>query len=364
MKIAVDVQTLGRRRTGDETYYRNLISHYAALKPEHDYSYYYTHPDAEPFLRGLAGNTRLRKMKLRNAFLRVPFSYPWQMMKEPVDVFHTQYVGAAIGRTKLVLTIHDLSFEHYPETFRRDRALMLKLTRWSAKLASAVITVSENTKRDLMSLYGTPAEKIHVIYNAAGAEFAPCTDADKLAGLRAQLGIRKDYFLFVGALQPRKNLKRLLSAFRKAREKPGFDYQLVVVGAEAWGKNPLSRGQQDVLAPGYVDAASLPVLYSGATALAYPSLYEGFGLPALEAMSCGTPVIASNSSCLPEICADAAVYIDPLDEADITRALWAVHENPALREKLHAQGLIRARRFSWSESARRTLEVYEHVHAS
>ncbi|MEK7389346.1 MAG: glycosyltransferase family 1 protein [Elusimicrobiota bacterium] len=364
MRVAIDVQTIGRRRTGDETYYRGLISHYGSLRPDNEYFYYYTRSEAEPFLKGLGGISRPRRIRPSAAFLRIPLLYPWQMLKERVDVFHTQYVGIPFGGAKLVLTVHDLSFEHYPDTFRRDRAWLLKLTRWSANNASAVITVSESTKRDLMNLYGIADRKIHVIYNAAGEEFVPCVDESRLARLRESLGIRKNYFLFVGAFQPRKNLGRLLAAFHHARRRPNFDCQLVIVGAHAWGRSSVPAEGRDVVAPGYLDAGVLPALYSGAMGLIYPSLYEGFGLPAVEAMSCGTPVIASSSSCLPEICGQAAVYVDPFSEEDITRAMWAIHDHPQLRVKLREDGLRRARLFSWRESARRTLEVYEKVNAS
>ncbi|MBI3549157.1 MAG: glycosyltransferase family 4 protein [Elusimicrobia bacterium] len=362
MRIALDLQTIGRRRTGDETYYRNLVSHYADLRPQHDYWFYYTHREAEAFFAKFQGRHHDRRLKFKNPLLRVPLAYPWELIKEPVDVFHTQYVGVRAGGAKLVLTIHDLSFEYFPESFPRDRALFLKMTRFSAKAASAILTVSENTKRDLVRLYGIPAEKIHVIYNAAHPSFAPCPDRAKVEAARRTYGIARDYFLSVGALQPRKNLRRLIDAYNICRRDPRFDQELVIVGAKAWGRDNLADGgAPDVRFLGYVAEEDLPLLYNGATALAYPSLYEGFGLPVVEAMSCGTPVIASSTSSLPEVCGEAALYVDPLSVGSIAGALKTMASNEGLRDRLSAEGLRQAGKFSWREAARKTLEVYESV---
>lgn len=356
MRIGLDVQTIGRRRTGDETYYRNLISHYAELGPGHEYWFYYTHPDAEPVLKRFNGRHHDRRLALRNALWRVPLAYPWQMLKEPVDVFHTQYVGFAAAGARLVLTVHDLSFEHYPRTFPAGRALWLKLTRWSVRAASAVIAVSEHTKNDLVRRYGLAEEKVRVIHNAAHPRFAPGADPDLLRRLRARWNLRKDFLLCVCSDHPRKNLPRLLAAFERASRRPGFDWELVLAGPK-----PDPRAPRGVVYLGYVPDEELPALYNAASAFVYPSLYEGFGLPPLEAMSCGTPVIASRSSSLPEVCADAALYVDPTDVEDMARALARMAEDPSLRARLKEQGLRRARLFSWREAARRTLAVYEEV---
>jgi glycosyltransferase involved in cell wall biosynthesis len=206
-----------------------------------------------------------------------------------------------------------------------------------------------------------------VVPNAASARFAPCTDPVELWRVRTKYGIQGDYILSVGTLQPRKNLPRLIEAFIEARKRPGFDCRLVLVGKKGWGPDEakaLPAGvlqRKDVIFTGYVEDEDLPALYSGSMAFAYPSLYEGFGLPVLEAMACGTPVLTSQVSSLPEVCGDAAVYVHPLRTEEICRALLALGSDKDLRKALQARGLLRAQKFSWRESARKTLAVYESV---
>jgi glycosyltransferase involved in cell wall biosynthesis len=358
MRIGIDMQVVGRQRTGDETYIKNLVRRYAALRPGHDYHLYYTHAEGEPWLRSLEGPFHLHRLPVKNPFFRVPFSYPWRAWRDRLDVFQTSYVGVTPPGVKLVLAVHDLTWEFFPETFPADRALFLKLTRWSVKRASAVLVCSENTKKDLMRLYGAPAEKIHVIYNGVDPSFTPCGDQDRMKKVKEKYGIKRPYFLSVGALQPRKNLKRLVEAFIEARKNPGFDYDLVLVGKKAWGDQP-GQDRPDILRTGYVGEDELPVLYAGATAFAYMSLYEGFGLPPIEAMACGAPVVVSNTSSFPESCGDVAVYADPQSVPDIARALLEMGTQPALRESLRAKGLERVKRFTWDLPVRQTMAAYE-----
>jgi glycosyltransferase involved in cell wall biosynthesis len=364
MRIAVDAQVLGRSRGGDETYFRNLIRRYPRLRPDHEYWFYYTHPGAEPLLRNLPGCVHPRSLAVQNPLGRVPWAYLWRMWREPVDVFHTQYVGWTLGSAKLVLTVHDLSFEYFPETFPRVRALGLKMTRGSVRRAAAVIACSENTRRDLRRFYGVDEGKVYVIPEAADPMFSPCRMPGDLQKVRCRYGLRKPYILSVGTLQPRKNIPRLVQAFLQARQAPGFDLDLVLVGKEGWGPG-LGLGSEAVEAgirmTGYVPEDDLPVLYSGATAFVYPSLYEGFGLPVLEAMACGTAVITSNTSSLPEVAGDAAVYVDPSRTESLVQALLDVARRPAWRRELGERGLRRAQRFSWDDTARKTLAVYEAV---
>jgi glycosyltransferase involved in cell wall biosynthesis len=366
VKVGVDLQVLGRDRSGDETYWRNLASRFGSLRPKDDFYFYHTRPEAGESIRGFSGRSHARRLGFSNPFLRVPLSYPRLMRREPVDVFHTQYVGVPASGARLVLTVHDLSYELYPETFPMNRALFLKLTRWSARRAAAVIAVSESTKRDLVRLYGLPPEKIHVVMNGVSSSFRPPSPED-VARVRARFGVRGDYVLSVAARQPRKNLARLTEAFLSARRRGDFNLRLVLVGGRAWGPSDMAgeaaeavrRG--DILLTGYVEEADLPGLYGGAAVFAYPSLYEGFGLPVAEAMACGTPVLTSNVSSLPEVGGDAAVYADPLSVAEISRALWETASNPERRREMRARGLERARLFSWDAAARKTLAVYDVV---
>lgn len=358
LKIGIDMQVVGRQRTGDETYIKNLVLRYPALRPDHDYHLYYTHQEGEPWLNALKGPFTLHKLPFKNPFLRVPLAYPWRAWRDGLDVFQTSYVGVAPPGVKLVLAVHDLTWEFFPDAFPANRALFLKLTRWSVKRASFVLVCSENTKKDLMRLYGVPPEKIRVIYNGVDPSFAPCRDAALMQKVKDKYGIKRPYFLSVGALQPRKNLKRLVEAFIEARKNPAFDYDLVLVGKKAWGDQP-GQDRPDILRTGYVDDHELPVLYAGAASFAYMSLYEGFGMPPIEAMACGAPVVVSNTSSFPESCGDTAVFADPTSVPDITRALLEMGTNPSLRETLRAKGLERVKRFTWDLPVRQTMDAYE-----
>lgn len=363
MRIGIDAQVIGRDRSGDETYFRNLAAQFALLAPENDYRMYYTSPRAEPFLRSLGGSFHSRRLAFSNPFLRVPLAYPLALRREPVDVFHTQYVGVPAGGARMVLTVHDLSFEKYPETFPWNRRRFLQLSRWSARRAARVIAVSESTKRDLVSLYGVPAERIAVVHNGVSDDFGPVEPAARSAVALAR-GIQGDYLLSVGALQPRKNLRRLVAAFLEARRRPGFEGRLVLVGKKAWGPGDWDRDAEsafaagDILCTGHVEASELPALYAGARLFAYPSLYEGFGLPVAEAMACGAPVLCSNTSSLPEVGGDAAAYVDPLDVRGIASAITSLWSDEGRRREMSRLGLEQARRFSWESAARKTLEVY------
>jgi glycosyltransferase involved in cell wall biosynthesis len=231
-----------------------------------------------------------------------------------------------------------------------------------------VIVVSEATRRDLLDLYAVDPERVTVIHHGVDTQrYRPAPDAE-VARVRSRLGLGRPYLLFLGGIEPRKNLPRLVQAFASARA--GADgHDLVIAGASvAWnpeGRKELAtalaripgavRGR--IRMPGYVDGPDKVALISGADALAFPSLYEGFGFPVLEAMACGTPVLTSDVSSLPEVAGEAAVMVDPADEASIAEAIDRLAEDQALRDRLRASGLERVKRFTWEETARRTVAV-------
>lgn len=282
-------------------------------------------------------------------------------------LFHaTEHLLLPLRDHPTVLTVHDLIFRHLPE---HHKPLNRWYLHWALPLycrrADRVIAVSEATRQDLIAAYDLPPKKVHVIHEAAAPRFRPTSDAAQ-AEVRAQYGLPTRYLLFVGTLEPRKNLTRLLRVWTPLR-RSGVVPPLVLVGARGWLIDAFFAAlehndcREDVILPGYVTDEDLPAVYGGATALVFPSLYEGFGLPPLEAMACGTPVACSNVSSMPEVVGDAAVAFDPRDDAAMTEALRRIVGDSDLRADLRDRGLQRAGQFSWACTARETVTLYREL---
>jgi len=285
------------------------------------------------------------------------------------DVFHcsTHLLYKPRG-VCVVVTVHDLSTLICPEFHLRSTVeLHERKLRFVREQADLVIAVSENTRRDVMKYLGVPPDKVHVVYEAAGEQFQPVEDANILATATRRYGVEPGrYLLHVGTLEPRKNLMRLVRAFALVyRQYP--DYKLMLVGRKGWLYEDIFAEverldlQSAVVFAGFVPEDDLPPLMSGAALFVYPSLYEGFGLPVLEAMACGAPVITSNCSSLPEVVGDAGLLVDPEDESALSEALITVLSDEARRQEMSRQGISRAMRFSWKEAARQTLKAYRRV---
>jgi glycosyltransferase involved in cell wall biosynthesis len=270
----------------------------------------------------------------------------------------------------VVVSIHDLSFEHLPHTFHRRSRTQLRLTvRHSARRAAKILTLSEHTRRDVIETYGIDPSRIAAIPLAAPRHFYPVQDDRELQRVRHNYGIAGPYILSVGSIQPRKNLARLVNAYASLRGKfaPSDVPKLVLVGKCAWLYDETLRAleqmgvTESVILTGYVPEADLPALYSGAVCFVYPSYFEGFGLPPLEAMKCGAPVIVGNQTSLPEVVGDAALTVDPFDVSSIAAAIERLINDLNLRRELSVKGQKRAEMFDWRETARRTLEIYRQV---
>jgi glycosyltransferase involved in cell wall biosynthesis len=273
-------------------------------------------------------------------------------------------MGPLWSSMPMVLTIHDLSLYRYPHFHPRWRiATTRQFLPRLARRAAAVVAVSEFTRREILSVLHLPADKVHVVHSAAAASFRPVTDVAQLAAVRQRYGLPERFVLFVGTVEPRKNLFRLVRAFRQVRQR-GLPHALVLAGHKGWLMDGFAAeierlGLSDATRRlGYIPDVDLPALYALADLFVYPSLYEGFGLPTLEAMACGTPVLSSNSPALAEVCADAACLVDPLDEEALAEAIVAVLRDPERRAELSRAGLIRAREFSWQRAAEETMAVY------
>ena len=294
---------------------------------------------------------------------------PWAAFRERLDLLHAPvYVGPVLAPCPVVVTIHDLSFYLYPELFRRRNRIYLQtFTRRTAERSAGIIAVSGSTRADIVRMLGVPERRVAVIPNGVGEEMRPIEDREKVEGLRRRYSLPEHLILFVGTLEPRKNIVTLLQAYAILRRKRGTVHRLVVAGGKGWYYEEIyavveSLGlSDDVFFPGYIPQSELPLWYNAADLFVYPSLYEGFGIPPLEAMACGTPVVVSNTSSLPEVVADAGVVVDPCDAEALAEAMLRVVSDPVHHRALRDAGLLRAKGHSWRNTAARTADFYRQV---
>jgi glycosyltransferase involved in cell wall biosynthesis len=283
-----------------------------------------------------------------------------------LDLIHAPVnVTPLVSGAPRVVTIHDLAFHLYPEQYPGAKQRYLRLmTRLSVQRAARVIAVSEATRQDVIRHYGAASEKVVTVPNGVSDDYRPLP-AEQVAAFRAANGLPERFILFVGTLQPRKNLETLLRAYARVVDEIGWE--LVVAGATGWAYDPIFETAralglaERVRFAGYVPGEELPLWYNAAGMFVYPSLYEGFGLPLLEAMACGTPVIAANTSSLPEVVGDAGLLVDPRDVEAMAQALRSLAESESLRDDLSERGQQRAAAYSWRRTAEETLAVYRDV---
>jgi len=370
MRIAIDAHAVGTKLGGNESYAINLVEALAQIDSVNQYTLYVTTNEARDRFHGRWPNFKVRATLPHTPVIRIPLTLSAELRKHPVDVLHVQFTAPPFCPCPTVVSIHDLSFEHLPQTFKRRSRMQLRLTvRNSARRAGRILSLSEHTRRDIVETYGISAERVIAIPLAAPSHFGPVVDTKELQRVRHTYGIDGDYILSVGSIQPRKNLARLVRAYASLRGEYSTDKlpKLVLAGKCAWLFDETLRaleqtGLQDaVVLTGYVPEADLPALYSAALCFVYPSYFEGFGLPPLEAMKCGAPVIVGNRTSLPEVVGDAALTVDPFDIDAIAAAMKRLMHDSQLRKELSSKGQERAGMFDWRETARRTLEVYRQV---
>lgn len=367
MHIAIDAHSVGARLAGNETYAVNLIEALAEIDLSNHYTLYVTKQSAVERFSGRWPNFRVKRTLPHTPLIRIPVTLSAELRKNPVDLLHVQYTAPPFTPCPVVTTIHDLSFEHLPETFKRRSRAQLRLTvRRTARKADRILTLSDFTRRDIVETYKVDPSRVSVTPAAAASHFQPVTNETELRRIRAVYGLERDYILALGSIQPRKNLVRLIRAYSSLCKTGKVQLpQLVFAGKRGWLEAETFRTAQesvatrDILFIGYVPEEDLPALYSGAMCFSYPSYFEGFGLPVIEAMQCGTPVMAGNRTSLPEVVGDAALLIDPLDEAAMAWALRRLIERPDYRAELRVKGYERAKIFSWERTARLTLQAYE-----
>jgi len=372
MLIGIDASRATRgRRTGTETYSLNLIRALLGLGAKHTFRLYSdVAPQAELFWEG----PRPEHVEL----CVIPWPRLWthlrlgaEVLRRTPDVlFVPAHVVPLIHPRRSVATVHDLGYLFYPEAHSSaQRRYLSWSTGWNARESAAVIADSAATKADLVRSYDVDPARVSVIYLGRNEAFAPVRDAAAVQAARDRYGIGSGpYLLCVGTLQPRKNLARLVDAYARVAGAQGLaGVQLVLAGKRGWLYDDLflqvrrSGLEGRVLFPGYIDDLDLPALYSGARGQVFVSLYEGFGLPVLEAQACGVPVMTSNNSSLPEVAGDAALLVDPQDVDAIAEAMRRLLTDDGLRQELIRRGFDNVKRFSWEKCARETLAVLEAV---
>jgi glycosyltransferase involved in cell wall biosynthesis len=369
MRIGIDAHAIGSRLTGNETYIKNLIEALADVDRENSYVLFFTRPDIANEWTDRYPNFRVHLVRPHSPYIRIPFGFPLAVSRSRADLLHVQYTAPPWCPKPVVATIHDISFEHFPEFFTpKERFFFKRTIPYTAHRAVKVLTGSEYSRQDLVRTYPVAPEKIVLTPYGIEGRFQPVSDPAQIEAVRKKYGIQRGYLLTVGNLQPRKNLGRLIKAYTHLRGRPdGMRQQLVIVGKRAWLSHSIfdearrSSYVEDIIFTDYVSEEDLIALYSGATAFVYPSIFEGFGLPVLEAMACGAPVITSNTSSLPEVVGDAGIMIDPYDEQALVKAIQQVVSDAELRARLSESGLAQARKFSWRKTAELTLAVYEKV---
>lgn len=405
MIIGVDAsRALRARRTGTERYALEIIRHLLALPAATQYQWrLYVDDDIVPGFFGNLDCGSHSEQSISEAVnvecVFLPRQRLWthgalarELRLRPPDLLFVPahvipFMPSAFwrkrwnkrARTPSVVTVHDLGYHYFPAANGRLQRLYLPLsTHWSSWIAQAVIAVSGATAQDLQRFYGTAADKITVIHeaatslaNAQGAtSVVSCHPIESVDGVRAQYHLPSQYGLFIGTLQPRKNLVRLLEAYAQLRRRGVIQWPLVVVGASGHQGSTLQSTAQalqiadNVHFLGYLDDDVVAALFCGAHLFLFPSLFEGFGLPVLEAQSYGVPVMCANNSSLPEIAGDAALLVDPTDVNAIADAMVRLSEDEALRQELIAAGYENIKRFSWEKAARETLAVFEKVLAN
>jgi len=375
VKIAVNTLPLLDNRAGAERYTQNIIRHLIAADPRNVYylvlskvnQAFYGSDQENAHNLVWGGNTRNKLIRIlgEQAYL------PRLVRRKGLDLlFSPCNIGPRNPPVPMVITLFDLHWLRFPELFSPLRlAYLRRALTWSARKAEAILTISENSKKDLIKLLGIPEEKITVTYPGLDPIFEKAPSPEEHAALRKTFGLGDKFILFVGQLHRRKNALGLIRAFQLLKEQGPLEYQLVLAGGEGDGSTEIrdyirQQPRGEIIVTGCIPDEAIRTLYHQAACLVYPSFYEGFGLPVLEAMACGCPVITSNVSSLPEVAGEAALLIDPYRIETITTALVSLLTNPDLSPSLIQKGLGQARRFTWEAGARKTLAVFEKVMAA
>jgi glycosyltransferase involved in cell wall biosynthesis len=364
MKVGVDASRISvAKRTGTENYSYNLIRE--LVKHDTDQFVLYLRGELPEFARGRE-NVLMRRIGLPRLWTQLGLAYE-VAIRQPDVLFVPAHTMPVIHRRSLktVVTIHDLGAEFLSQYHKFPHSLYLnRTTEYVAKYATHLIAVSEATKRDLITRLGVSEDRITVVYESWDRGIFHKPAVGEVIGVRKKYKLDRDYLLFVGTIQPRKNLERLIEAFSKAR----VSEDLILAGKPGWMDEPIYMAAKKSGVGGrvkflnHVPDIDLPALYGGSTALVFPSLHEGFGIPVLEAMACETVVLTSSTTSLPEVGGDAALYVDPEDAQSIAEGIEEIVSNTKLRDLLLSKGKLQVQKFSWEKAANETLGVLRRVY--
>lgn len=374
MRVGIDYTSALRQRAGIGRYTRELVAALLSLEGAHQYALFAATGGLEVSNWSLGtqrSNVRLCSLPLSDDWLarlwhRLRLPIPVEVITGPLDVLYSPdfALPPTLRGTKTLLTVHDLSFVHHPSTFLPSlRRYLEDVVPRSVDRADLVLADSAHTRSDLISLFDVSPQAVTVVYPGVDSRFSPEPEVGERDRLRERYGIAdQPYILSVGTLQPRKNYLHLMEGFIRLPAHIGAGLQLLVAGGRGWLCDDIvaeADRHRTIRLLGFVEDEDLPALYRGACLLALTSLYEGFGLPVLEAMACGVPVVCSKSSSLPEVAGDAALLVDPLISDELTQAMGRVLEDDNLRDEMVSRGLVQAASFTWERSAQQLLDLIE-----
>lgn len=371
MRIGFNAVLLEERISGITEHINNILSSILKIDKNNEYICYFSKLIKEKDLQFFKNAKCIKTNLTNNAYKRIlieQFYWSRQLIKDKIDIYHSPFFHLPLrisSKIKTVLTVHDLIAIKYPETVTKPRALFLKFAvSTSIKKADKIIALSSNTKKDIMELYNIPSDKIEVIYNGINNNYKIIKDLLELNRVREKLNLPEKYILFVGHLEPRKNIIRLIKAYNILREKFKIKEKLVIVGKENWFYQPIydtvrrNKLENEVVFLNYVLKENMPYVYNCALLFVFPSLYEGFGLPPLEAMACGIPVVSSSNPPMSEVVDKSALLMNPYDINDMAEKIYQGLNDYNLRKNLIEKGFERIKLFNWDKFAEKTIKVY------
>jgi glycosyltransferase involved in cell wall biosynthesis len=369
MNVAIFAAMTGRQAGGPESYELELIKA-LSLAAGNAYSIYCVNPEARKVFRNISPALSVHTLWPRFRWISFTTTLPLSLWLRRPDVFHATYVAPPVFPGRMVLTLHDLSPFSNPEFY--PAAIRLRLQRGfarSIRLASAICCVSRFTRDHLAELFPSEVEKAVVTPHGVNPIFHRLENREPVHALLDRIGVRDPYVLCLGKLQARKNTARVIEAFHLWKSESNLPHKIVMVGRKMWTSSeihPLVKRlglEKEIVFTGHLPDADIPLLYNGASALVFPSLFEGFGMPVLEAMACGCPVVTSSVTSLPEVAGDCAVVVDPHRVEEIAAGIRRVLTDESLREDMIRRGYERARQFTWETTARLVAATYQQVAA-
>lgn len=378
MVIGIDIRNIGKKRTGDEAVFFNLVKQFSELDLENEYQLFTDITDhlrlaeiRERLALKDKPNFKIIPLKARNKFTWNLWTLPQYLRKNPVDIYQTQYIIPFFlpRKIKIVTIIHDISFKFFPQFIQKSDLFFLDiLIPWSIRRADKVIGVSQFTRDEIIKAYSVSPKKVDYIYNALGEEFKKTSSPENDQQVKQKYQLPEKFIFYIGTLQPRKNIPFLIEGFSQLRKKiPGL--KLVIAGErkahnadqEITATLNQTESWDDVIFTGFIEQAEKPILYRLAALLAFPSRYEGFGIPLLEAWATETPVAASDIPVFREVAGEAAVYFDPTRVDSFVETVYNVWQSPQIKEALLVAGKKRLEFFEWKTSAEKMLSIYREL---